>query len=214
MATVRSRRLDYSESTREALVDSAVELFTRRGYAGTSLDEIARRARVTKGALYHHFSGKQALFEAVFEEVEGSCATRVRDAVKGIDDPWEQARVGLGAFLEVVQEPRFRRIVVQDGPAVLGYERFRAHEERTSFAVVTDIVSSVLRAGGHPEDPEMTHTFAQIFTGALNSAGEQVASASNATEAAARVETAIGFILTGLQSLADQGVQFSGEPVT
>jgi AcrR family transcriptional regulator len=64
---LRSGRLDYSESTRQALVDSAVELFTRNGYAGTSLDAIAGRARVTKGALYHHFSGKQALFEAVME---------------------------------------------------------------------------------------------------------------------------------------------------
>src|SRR5256885_950933 len=70
VATLRSRRLDYSESTRSALVDSAVELFTKRGYAGTSLDEIAKRARVTKGALYHHFSGKQSLFEAAFDQVE------------------------------------------------------------------------------------------------------------------------------------------------
>src|SRR2546426_897346 len=64
MVTARSRRLEYSERTRKALVDSAVKLFTDKGYAGTSLDEIARRARVTKGALYHHFGGKQELFEA------------------------------------------------------------------------------------------------------------------------------------------------------
>src|SRR3989442_3448107 len=70
VATMRSRRADYSESTRQALVDSAVEMFAKRGYAATSLDAIAKRARVTKGALYHHFSGKQALFEAAFEAVE------------------------------------------------------------------------------------------------------------------------------------------------
>ena len=65
-----SRRQEYSASTRRALVDVATELFTAQGYAGTSLDEIVGGARVTKGALYHHFSGKQALFESVFEKVE------------------------------------------------------------------------------------------------------------------------------------------------
>ena len=67
VVTMRSRRVDYSESTRQALVDSALDLFTKRGYAGTSLEAIVKRARVTKGALYHHFSGKQALFEAAFD---------------------------------------------------------------------------------------------------------------------------------------------------
>ena len=69
-----SRRQEYSASTRRALVDVATELFTEQGYAGTSLDEIVAGARVTKGALYHHFSGKQALFESVFEKVEERAA--------------------------------------------------------------------------------------------------------------------------------------------
>ena len=71
-----SRRQEYSASTRRALVDVATELFTERGYAGTSLDEIVAGARVTKGALYHHFSGKQALFESVFEKIEERAAKR------------------------------------------------------------------------------------------------------------------------------------------
>ena len=65
-----SRRQQYSASTKRALVDVAEELFTEHGYAATSLDAIVAGAQVTKGALYHHFSGKQALFEAVFERVE------------------------------------------------------------------------------------------------------------------------------------------------
>src|ERR687888_1776001 len=77
VVTMRSRRLDYSESTRKALVDSAIELFTRHGYAATSLDAVAKRARVTKGALYHHFSGKQALFEAAFDAVETAAIGRL-----------------------------------------------------------------------------------------------------------------------------------------
>ncbi len=73
-----SRRQEYSASTRRALVEVATELFTDRGYAGTSLDEIVAGARVTKGALYHHFSGKQALFESVFERVEERAAKDIQ----------------------------------------------------------------------------------------------------------------------------------------
>ena len=84
-----SRRQEYSASTKRALVDVAQELFTERGYAGTSLDEIVAGARVTKGALYHHFSGKQALFEAVFERVEDDASSSIRRAIKDVKDPWE-----------------------------------------------------------------------------------------------------------------------------
>src|SRR4051795_10037899 len=120
-----SRRQQYSASTKRALVDVAEELFTEHGYAATSLDAIVAGARVTKGALYHHYSGKQALFEAVFERVETDASRTVNKALKGQKDPWEKAQAGLRAFLGVVQEPRYRRIVVQEGPAVLRCERVR-----------------------------------------------------------------------------------------
>ena len=120
-----TRRQAYSASTKRALVDVAEALFTEQGYASTSLDAIVAGAQVTKGALYHHFSGKQALFEAVFDRVENSSAKQIQKALKGHKDPWHKARAGLRAFLTVVEQPDYRRIVVQDGPAVLGYERFR-----------------------------------------------------------------------------------------
>ena len=114
------RRAAYSASTQRALVDVAEVLFTDHGYANTSLDAIVAGAQVTKGALYHHFSGKQALFEAVFERVEAESSKSIQKAIKNRKDPWVKARSGLRAFLAVVQEPRYRRIVVQEGPSVLG----------------------------------------------------------------------------------------------
>ena len=167
-----SRRQEYSASTKRALVDVAQELFTERGYAGTSLDEIVAGARVTKGALYHHFSGKQALFEAVFERVEDDAARAIQRALKGHRDPWAKAQAGLRAFLAVVQEPRYRRIVIQEGPAVLGYERFREQEERSTFANVLEIVRSVLAAGSWELDEDLQQTFARIFFGAMSSADD------------------------------------------
>ena len=84
-----------------------------------------------------------------------------------------------------MQEPRYRRIVIQEGPAVLGYERFREQEERSTFANVLDIVRSVLSAGTWELDEEMLQTFARIFFGAMSSAGESVATADDPELAAA-----------------------------
>lgn len=202
-----SRRQQYSASTRRALLEVAQGLFAEQGYAGTSLDAIVSGADVTKGALYHHFSGKQALYEAVFEQVESEAARRIQQLTRGIKDPWLKAQTGLRGFLDIVRNPVYRRIVILDGPAVLGYERYREQEERSSFAVVEEIVQTVLTATGTAVGTPMVATFAQIFFGALTSAGEAVAASSDAEVATRRVEAALTFILAGLQSLADAGVE-------
>lgn len=207
-----SRRAAYSASTKKSLVEVALALFTEHGYANASLDAIVAGAQVTKGALYHHFSGKQALFEAVFTEVEGSTAKSVQQAIRGVKDPWEQALTGLRAFLEVVQEPSYRRIVIQDGPAVLGYERYREQEERSAFAVVERIVRTLLTATGQQLDDAMVTTFARLFFGALSSAGESVTESPDPIAAAARVEAAIGFILTGLRSMSGRDADIGDAP--
>ncbi len=207
-----SRRAQFSASTRRALVDVAEQLFTEHGYAATSLDAIVAGADVTKGALYHHYSGKQALFEAVFERVESAGAQSIQEAIGGDRDPWEKALAGLRAFLEVVRQPSYSRIVIQDGPSVLGYERFREQEERSTFAYVLDIVRAVLSSGDWELGDELEHTFARIFFGALSSSGASVSTADDADAAAERVELAIGFILAGLRSLADQGVPLPATP--
>jgi len=201
----KGRRAEYSASTKRALVEVAQGLFSEHGYAGTSLDAIVAGARVTKGALYHHFAGKQALFEAVFERVEREASKAIHDQIKNEQDPWQKARAGLKAFLEVVRDPTYRRIVIQDGPAVLGYERFREQEERSTFANVLAIVASVLSAGRLDVDDAMQRTFARIFFGAMSSAGESVSLAEDPEAAGDRVEAAIGVILDGLQALAESG---------
>ena len=205
-----NRRQQYSASTKRALIDVAEALFTENGYAATSLDAIVAGARVTKGALYHHFSGKQALFEAVFERVEAKAARVIAMSLTGHPDPWTRARAGLGAFLEAVQQPGYRRIVIQEGPAVLGHERYREHEERSTIATVLDIVRAVLGPG--EIDEELVETFARVLFGAMSAAGESVASAPDQTAAAERARTAIGFFLAGLRGLADDcGQPSAGE---
>ena len=198
-----NRRQQYSASTKRALVDVAEAKFAENGYAATSLDAVVAGARVTKGALYHHFSGKQALFEAVFERVESDATRAIATSLTGHPDPWAKARAGLGAFLEAVQEPGYRRIVIQEGPAVLGHERYREHVERSTFANVLDIVRAVLDPG--EIDEELLETYARVLFGGLSAAGESVSSAPDPIAAAERARTAIGFVLAGLRGLAGEG---------
>ena len=208
-----SRRQQYSASTKRALVEVATAQFSEHGYGGTSLDAIVAGARVTKGALYHHFSGKQGVFEAVFAGVEEGASRKIKSALRGTSDPWDKARAGLREFLEIVQDPVYQRIVIQDGPAILGYERFREQEERSSYGIVQDIVGSVLEASTYELDEPMKQTFSRIFFGAMSAAGESVSTAEDPKQAVVRIEAAILFILEGIRSLAEQGITLT-DPVT
>ncbi len=202
---METRRQRYSEATKQALVEVAERLFTAHGYSSTSLDAISAGADVTKGALYHHFSGKQAIFEAAFERVQSRATTGIADAAAGHPDPWDKAQAGMRAFLEAVQEPAYRQVVVSDGPSALGHERYREQEERSTYALVDEIVRSVLTAEGRDLDDAMLDTFTRIFFGAMSAAGGSVAVSDDPAAAALRVETAIGVILAGLQRLLDEG---------
>lgn len=203
------RRAQSLSATRRLLVDIALEQFTEHGYAATSLDTIVSRAKVTKGALYHHFSGKQALFEAVFEKTEADAASAMRKALKKSKDPWEKAALGLRAFLDVVQNRSYQRVVIQDGPAVLGYERFREQEERSSYSMINDLVRTVVASSSYELSDDMADTFSRIFFGAMSAAGESVTAALDPDVTVARVEAALTFILAGLRSLAESGISLA-----
>lgn len=191
---MRSRRLDYSESTRSALVDSAVELFTKRGYAGTSLDEVAKRARVTKGALYHHFSGKQALFEAAFAKVESRVFGRLEEIVAGPETPWDRALSGLREFISACLDPAYQRIAIHEAPVVMGWERWREAEDRASFGLIRASLSDLIEAGEVDDVPvEIT---ARLLFGALSSAATEIASSPDPKKVGAQVEAVIVQLLT------------------
>ncbi|MBQ0923122.1 TetR/AcrR family transcriptional regulator [Saccharopolyspora endophytica] len=198
MATARPRRVEYSEATRQALVDSAVDLFTEHGYSQTSLEEIAKRARVTKGALYHHFGGKQALFEAAFSAVESGVVARLSEVVSDPGDPWEATRSGLRAFLEVCLEPSYQRIVVQDGPAVMGWGRWRDAEEAYTFGVLRTVVSNLI-ASGEIGDALPVDALARIMFGALSAGATAIAASSSPMQERADIAVCIERVLNGLR---------------
>jgi len=194
---MRSRRLDYSESTRSALVDSAVVLFTKRGYSSTSLDEVAKRARVTKGALYHHFSGKQALFEAAFDAVEAQVFDRLGKIMDGPEPPWERALSGLRAFIKACQEPSYQRIAIHEAPVVMGWERWREAEEHFSYGLVRATVESLVAAG--EMEPLPVEVTARILFGALSAGAETIAGSADPKATAADVTRTIFAVMTGMR---------------
>ena len=195
---MRSRRVDYTESTREVLVDSALDLFTKRGYAGTSLDAIVKRARVTKGALYHHFSGKQALFEAAFDLVETAAMDRLTAAMDGDGSAWDRAMAGIQAYVRVCLDPSYQRIVIHEAPVVMGWERWREAEEHFSYGLVRSTVEALVEAGEIERLPvEVT---ARILFGALSAGAETIASANDPKATAADVTRTIVAVMTGMRS--------------
>lgn len=194
-----SRRQDYSSSTKRALLDKATALFTDHGYAGTSLDEVVAAARVTKGALYHHYSSKLALFESVFMKCQEDSKKQIEKSLRQSKDPWERARLGLQTFLDLCQQPAFRRICIQEGPVALGHERWHEVEKEFSFGLVAVIVEDLLKDMGGAE--ELSETFTHIFYGALQSAGDYVADAEDSEDASEKVQAVISAILAGLRLL-------------
>src|SRR5580704_19454596 len=119
-----SLRAEQVAQTRAALVTAGRLLFGTKGFATTSVEDIARAARVTTGALYHHFPTKAAVFEAVFEQVHADLMAASVAAAAGAADAIDLLAAGFGAFLDKVLEPEVQRIIITDAPAVLGLARF------------------------------------------------------------------------------------------
>lgn len=190
--------MEYSEATRNALVESAVDLFTEHGYTGTSLDEIARRARVTKGALYHHFAGKQGLFEAVFEAVESRVVERISATIHQEESAWDTMASALGAFLQVCLEPSYQRIVVREGPAVMGWERWRETEERLTFGLVRDAIRILIDSGEIEALPE--EALSQVVFGAMSAGAISIAGATDPERTSVEVGQCLKRVMVGLRT--------------
>ena len=118
----RRTQADRSAATRDALVAAGRRLFAEQGFADVSTDAIVAAAGVTRGALYHQFADKTALFDAVLEAVEADIARRLADdaAAAGVSDPVDAMRHVLRTWLEICVEPEIHRIALIDGPSVLG----------------------------------------------------------------------------------------------
>ncbi|SEG58228.1 transcriptional regulator, TetR family [Actinacidiphila yanglinensis] len=125
-AAPRQRQRERSDATVEDLLTAARALFATDGYGATSLDAVCERAGVTKGALYHHFTGKRELFSGVYAREQEALAAAISAAyLKVADRPWEALFEGSRAYLEASIDPEVQRITLFDAPGALGWEAMR-----------------------------------------------------------------------------------------
>jgi AcrR family transcriptional regulator len=199
MDDVKSRREESVDATRTALLDSAREQFVEKGFAATSLDDVVRAARVTKGALYHHFpGGKTALFEAVFVDVDRRLAERTAEGIPPGSSGWALAEDGIDAYLKACADPVVRRIMFQEGPVALGWDRWRELDgcqgrellEATLQALVDD---GLLR-------PLPLPLLGRLVFSTLGEAGMTVAEADDPDVARAEARALLLGLLSGLRA--------------
>jgi AcrR family transcriptional regulator len=189
---------ERSEGTTTRLVEAAVRLFGDEGYAAVSTDDVAALAGVTKGALYHHFSDKAALFRAVFVRTQRDLVSTLSVAAGSSETTWEGLLAGVDAFLEACRVPSIRRIVIIDGPAVLGSDQVRAIEDDHVGALLGSALSRL------EEEGELSGGNAAIRSslvlGALCEAAVIIARSAEPTNATELVRPEIVAMLRGFRT--------------
>lgn len=197
----KARRAAQAEATRGALIDAARRLFVDKGYHHTGTEEVVAQANVgTRGALYHHFADKEALFEAVFVAVEESL---VIEAAKNLADPAEgafnQLRQGLIGFLDASLTPEVQRILLIDGPAVLGWSRWRELESRYGLGGIRGMLERAAEEGDLAAGQPVA-VLAHVLLAAAEEAAMFIANAADQQAARNESVRALSALLDGLRS--------------
>jgi AcrR family transcriptional regulator len=199
----KSRRDQFSEATRAALLEAATHRFATLGFAGTSLEDVAADIQATRGAVYHHFSSKKALFEAVFEKLETESVQRTRTAADLGEDPWRRAMLALDAFLECCADPVYGRVVWQEAPIALGWAEWELREHEFAFGVIVEHLRDLMEGGYVVQLP--LDTTARISYQMLGAAGHALSQASAADKPRLQDEYRLVIVrmLTGLATSPD-----------
>jgi AcrR family transcriptional regulator len=191
--------LKRGERSRQLILDAAREMFARLGFAAASTEEIARAAGVgTRGALYHHFEDKAALFEAVFEETLRELMDRHVDPFIGLPATgFGRLKRTIDSYLDTGLDSDIRRIVL-DAPAVLGWERFRAIDSSYGLNTIRELVVEGVRDGSmRAVSPD---ALAHLLLVACEEAALYVGNADDVTAARAGVGEALDALLDGISS--------------
>ncbi|MEW9552009.1 TetR/AcrR family transcriptional regulator [Nonomuraea sp. NPDC050783] len=176
-------KAERGAATRERVLAIATRLFATQGYDDTSIETVLQESGLSRGALYHHYAGKDALFEAVLEATEAAIGDKLLRAVRHIGDPAAALRAGVLTWIELAGDPVIRQIVLIDAPAVLGWERWRALEERHSFGMLK---ATLGRTGLVPE--RFVDLHAHMLLAAVNESALLVARGGDQRAALEAVE--------------------------
>jgi len=161
-----NKNVSRGEATRGQLIAIARRMFADRGYEDTSIEAVLREAGVSRGSLYHHFASKEALFEAVAEDVETSVGEQTLAAAGGSDGPVAALRAGFLAWIRLAGDPVVRRILLIDAPSVLGWERWRSMEEDHALGLIRAVLEVIAEEG--KLRPELVGTLAHVLLASVN----------------------------------------------
>lgn len=186
-------RAEQKAATRARLLRIAQRVFTRHGYDETSIGLVCRTARVTHGALYHHFASKTELFAAVLELVLRDVATAIEDAVKRTDG-WQQISAACDAYLTACTDPSVQMILLHDGPRVLA--SFKDIDHAANEPLVTGLLRGWIDAG--LLRPMSTTLVARVLGGAFAEAGIAISTSTNPDETRRELHT---LFMTWLEAL-------------
>jgi AcrR family transcriptional regulator len=192
-----SARAKRAEATKLGLIAAARALFTSRGYHEVGVRDFAKKAGVTRGALYHHFADKEALFIAVFDAVEQELMGETSAKVGSSLDPWTGFRRGIRVHLAAVTRPDVQRITLIDGPAVLGWPRWRQLEEGYGLGSITTALRAAMSARLIKRRP--VEPLAHLIFGSIMEAALLVAHSDDPRRRSAEVGQALDDLLQGLE---------------
>jgi len=190
-------KIEQGQRTYGDLLTIAGNLFAKQGYAATTTEEIIHIAGVTKGALYHHFSTKRLLFEAVYVEAEQTLAAKIDTASSNANEPWEQLMSGCYAYLEACSDPDLQQILRIDGPSVLGLVYWRKIDQQFGFDRLLPFLEH-LSVTNVINVPSVT-AFVYQLTGAMNEATFWIAQHSQRELALEESKLTLRVLLQGVR---------------
>jgi AcrR family transcriptional regulator len=183
------KRAAQGRATRGQLIEVATRLFAEHGYEGTSIEAVLSAAGVSRGALYHHFAGKEALFEAVVSAVSAQVMVELTEAISGCADPVDALRTAALAWISLAADPVIQRVVLVDAPSVLGWDRWRAMDDGRTLGALRALLQAVSDTGRLPA--ELVAPFSHMILAALDEIVMVVARAPDSTAAVAEGRMAV-----------------------
>jgi len=191
------RQIDRSAATIADILAAARKLFATTGFEATSIDGIAAKAGVAKGAVYHHFDSKEEIFTRVLEDVQAEiAASPVPAATRAMSDPLDMIAAETLRYLLAATEPSRKRILLIDGPAVIGWRKWREIDDRFFGAGAKAAITHVLGAGAPPREIDaVTH----LVMGAVMEACLVCATAADTKKAARELSAGLRKMLEGLR---------------
>jgi AcrR family transcriptional regulator len=195
----QGRRAEHASDTRTALVSAARRLFAANGYDDTGTEQIVAEARVTRGALYHHFRDKADLFRAAMAEAAGDVALRLTDEQLAEESasPLDDIREGVSAFLDVCVGGDFQRIVLVDGPRVLGADAWDQLVDRYGRGLLEEWLNRAITAGDIAPVP--VWSLARLLIAMLTEASLAIADSADPAGTRAEMGATLDRLLDGLR---------------